>query len=91
MKGNVVKTPDQRAGELLLMERCRGLSSARTIEFLATEGLISYPHLKAFIARESVERLVGRGLKKGDAVQVVAESMGCSEATVRNYIYYNYK
>lgn len=91
MKTSVVKTPDQRAGEVLLMERCRGLSSARTIEFLADEGLISYTHLKAFIARESVERLVARGLKKGDAMQAVAEAMNCSEATVRNYIYNNYK
>jgi uncharacterized protein YoaH (UPF0181 family) len=91
MKTSVVKTPDQRAGEVLLMERCRGLSSARTIEFLVNKGLISHTHLKAFIARESVERLVAKGVKKGEAMSAVAEAMGCSEATVKNYIYYNYK
>lgn len=84
-------TVQQRAAEALLLERCRGLSSSRTIEFLSSEGLLSHTHLRAFLVRERVQRLIDEGMKKIEAIYAVAEAMGCSEATVRNYVYYNYK
>lgn len=84
-------TAEQRAAEALLLERCRGLSSSRTIELLLSHGLLSHTRIRAFVAGEKVDKLLRGGMKKVEAMQVVAEEMGCSEATVRNYLYYKYK
>lgn len=86
-----VVTSGERAAENLLMERCRGMSSARTIQFLSEEGILSHTHAKAFLARSSVAALVRKGVKKTEAILAVAEMLGCSEGSVRNYVYYNYK
>lgn len=84
-------TAEQRAASVMLSSRCRGLSSARTIEYLISNSLISFAHLRALVAREKVAKLVDGGTKKLCAIAAVAEEMGCSETTIRGYIYNNYK
>ena len=74
-----------------LVRECRGLSSAKTIHFLLECGLLSYTNTKAYMAHKKVEAKTKEGLPKMDAIYAVANEMGCSYATIRNYIYNNYK
>ena len=75
----------------LLQRECRGYSAGRTIAHLIDQGLISEPFSKAYVARRKVEEKVCRGVSKVAAMESVAEDMGCSFASVRNYIYHHYK
>ena len=43
------------------------------------------------MAHKKVEAKTKEGLPKMDAIYAVANEMGCSYATIRNYIYNNYK
>lgn len=76
-----------RAIEELLTKECRGLSSARTIELLAEQGLLNHTAVRAFVARRKVNKKVATKMAKMEAMAEVAEEMGCSFATIRNYIY----
>lgn len=73
--------------EAMLLSACRGLSSSKTIEFLASHGLISPTASKAFFVRESVEAMLRKGVPKMEAIEMVAEATHCAAGTVRNYIY----
>ncbi len=77
--------------EELLAGECRGLSAGRTIAYLLDRGLISYSSSRAYLARQKVEEQMGRGLSKVAAMEIVAEEMGCAYATIRNYLYHEYK
>lgn len=77
--------------EELLAGECRGFSAARTIAHLLDRGLISFAASRAYMARRRVKELVSKGSTKVKAMEIVAEDMGCSFATVRNYLYHNYK
>lgn len=75
----------------LLMWECRGFSAGRTIAHLMERGLISEPSSRAYIARHRVEAKMRQGLSKVAAMESVAEDIGSSFASVRNYIYHQYK
>lgn len=71
-----------------LIRECRGLSSVGTIQLLVREGLLSYPHIRAYLARRRVEEVVRKQrVGKMAAMEQVAEEMGCSFSTIRNYTY----
>ena len=74
-----------------LAKECRGLSSAKTIAYLLERGLLSHTHAKAYLAKQRVGQMVARGVAKVEAIEAVAKGMGCSPATIRNYVYNNYK
>lgn len=78
------------AGEVLQKE-CRGLSSCQTIERLFDLGLLSNKRCKAYLAKRLVADFTRKGMAKMDALEATAAQMGCSFATVRNYIYFNFK
>ena len=75
----------------LLAGECKGFSSARTIAYLLDNGLISFPASRAYVARSRVEEQMKKGHSKVAAMEIVAEDMGCAYATIRNYLYHNYK
>lgn len=81
----------RRELEELLAEECKGLSAVRTIAHLVDCGLISFPASRAYMARHKVEELVKKGHTKVSAMEIVADQMGSSFATIRNYLYHNYK
>lgn len=83
------KSSLEREVEALLLSRCRGLSSCKTIEFLASQGLLSPTATKAFFVRESVEELLHKGVPKLEAMSMVASAAHCSPGTVRGYVYKN--
>lgn len=77
-----------REVEEQLYRECRGLSSVGTIQYLVRHGLLSYPNIKAHLARERVKEAMRKeGLGKLDAIELVAQQMGCSNSTIRNYVY----
>lgn len=76
--------------EVLDMLCCkyRGRSARQVIERLMVEGLLSDVQCKAYLVRHRVaERMRNRGEGKVEAMEKVAEQVGCSYYTVRNYLY----
>lgn len=80
-----------KAARELLLKECRGLSSSRTIDHLFECGLLSHSRCKAFLANNMVAEHLKEGVTKMEAMELVAGEMGCSVATIRNYIYYDFK
>ncbi|MBQ8272490.1 MAG: hypothetical protein IJZ09_05760 [Tidjanibacter sp.] len=80
----------ERACELLV-NRCKGLSSLRTIKKIISLGLLSKRKCLAFLARTLVKKLTDGGMKKRTAIKMIAEKLGCSESIIRTYIYHNTK
>lgn len=81
---------NMRAAEELLLRECRGLSSCKTIERLGDLGVLSHRACKAYLARREVATLMQKGMLKMDAIEVVAEQMGASRATICGYIYHKF-
>ena len=73
--------------EELLARECRGLSAGKTTAFLLDRGLLSYTCCRAYQAQQLTGQLVCQGVTKQEAMQQVAEQMGCSFSTIKNYIY----
>lgn len=74
-----------------LLKECRGLSTLHTIEHLLAQELLSPTRCRAHIARQRVQSLTRDGVPKVEAIELVAQQMGASVATIRNYVYYKYK
>lgn len=81
----------RREIEEFLARECKGLSAVRTIAHLMDCGLISSPASRAYMARCKVKELVKKGYTKMDAMEIVANQMGSTFATMKNYLYHNYK
>lgn len=75
----------------LLVDRCKGFSSLRTIKQILSLGLLSKRKCRAFLAKKMVKELTDAGVKRKSAIKTVAEKMRCSEATIRTYMYYKVK
>lgn len=73
--------------EELLAKECRGLSATKTIALLLDHGLLSYTSCRAYEAQQRTEQRVAQGVTKQEAMMEVAEQMGCSFSTIKNYIY----
>ncbi|MBO5693721.1 MAG: hypothetical protein J6R74_07290 [Tidjanibacter sp.] len=84
----ITQTTLEKNLEVMLLSRCRGMSSCRTIEYLISNGLISPTAAKAFVIRQRVEELCTKQrMSKTEAMRVVADATSCSYGTVAGYIY----
>ncbi len=66
-------------------------SVASMVQFLVENKMLSPTRAQAWAARFLVRQLTRRGMGRMDAMMVVAEQMGLSFFTIRNYLYYNRK
>lgn len=71
----------------MLARECRGFTPSHTIDHIISLGLLSDSRIKALLARRMVAQLTSEGMTILDAIAECAERLGCSEGTIRNYIY----
>ncbi|MBO7197461.1 MAG: hypothetical protein J6V28_01520 [Tidjanibacter sp.] len=92
MKESEHNTPSLPAPLLEELQRLLpGKMMGHALRTLLANDLISHTNVRAFVARAKVGRRCDAGEGRIEAMKAVAQEMGCSLGTIKNYLYYHRK